>query len=60
MATGAQGVPVRSISQLEENNHKSGRGQDAGTKKLMGPVKSVSKNPTKDGGIFRATKNNSR
>lgn len=52
MATGAQGVPVRSIAELEENNHKSGR-SGGETKKLAGPVKTPSTNPTKSGGIFR-------
>lgn len=47
--------PVTKVPLKESNNHSQGR-SGAGTKKLAGPVKSVKHNPTKSGGIFRATK----
>lgn len=44
-------VPLR-----ESNNYTQGKGTDTATKKLRGPVKSVTHNPTSGGGIHRATK----
>jgi len=43
---------------LKETNNQSGGKSGGATKQLSGPVKNVSKNPTKSGGIFRATKGN--
>lgn len=46
---------VQKVPLKESNNYSQGR-SGSGTKKLPGPVKSVAKNPTKGGGIHRATK----
>lgn len=47
--------PVIKVPLKETNNYDQGK-SGSGTKKLSGPVKSVSKNPTTGGGIYRATK----
>ena len=49
---------VSKVQLRESNNHPQGR-SGGGGKKLPGPVKSVKANPTKSGGIFRATKSGS-
>lgn len=49
--------PVGKVPLKETNNQSQGKSGGA-TKQLSGPAKSPKQNPTKGGGIFRATKGN--
>lgn len=51
----ADSMGGRSVGLKETNNHKMGR-SGSGTEKKSGPAKSPKHNPTKSGGITRATK----